>query len=278
MFKKVAIVLVLVAALVISVACGGPAAIGADVRNGLDMIPASCTMGMYVDFEALRADPNLGPIYDKMEAEEFASGELSNLGISLSQISYVAAGDSDAGVMGGNFNFGDVRTALGDLEFEEDAYSGVEIWYGYYGIYGYAAAALIGDKIVWGEMSDVQAYVNVLTDPIVLSFYDNTDAKAIVDKLSGGNTLVVMVMVDSYEFGYGVDGMGMSFNKVGGNNVSYSMVMKCVDSQTALAQTGGQTSADFTAEGITFHLRVSGQYITMTATMPIDLMMEFMEY
>lgn len=97
----------------------------AEAIEMMDRLPAGPGTLVYTDLKAMRADPDLKPVYDAMERDvEFWLGPM---GMDFGEIDRIGVGGSVA-VMTGLCNLDQLRCRLEAGGFEKTEYRGVELW------------------------------------------------------------------------------------------------------------------------------------------------------
>lgn len=239
-------------------------------ERGFRLIHKDAEGGAYFHMDIARADKDLAEVYDFFSASVAEDEEeLQDLGIDISQMDYVAMQMEEygetAGVVFGRFDFENVRSSLSDLDLTQGSYEDVEFWSGYYGEYGDMGVAFLADGLIWGDEEVAKSLVRTIegSDP---SFYEVPEVREVLDRLPGWTPLMAMVSFQPLsDFGIPyAESAGYAIAKEDRDTLKYSMVVKCVDEDTA------RQMLETWVEAPSIKARRDGSFVIIDSEMPIE--------
>jgi len=215
------------------------ASIGCASSNGLsDMlakVPAGTDSLKYVDVKALRNDADLSDLYDAWKAA--ADPSLESRGIDHGSVDLLASGgDSSQSftILVGKFDLEEIRDELGDRNYNDDEYKGVEVWEKTtsWGADLDEEVALMGDLIIFGNKAGVEGCIKVIKEGAA-SWISKADIKDVSGRLPSGLYAVLSKTEWTGLVMEGFEALGMSINKQDGDTLKIDGVAKFEDEDSA---------------------------------------------
>ncbi len=265
-----AAVLMLFSVTLVLIGCGDGGGAGggsAEALAMMKMVPKGTGDFTYVDLEALRADDDLGDIYESV-TDELSDSE--DAGIPTDNVDrMVQAGYLT--ILEGRFNLASLGSRLEDGGYEESDHDGTPIWEG-----SFSSVALVSAScLVTGwDIDKLKDGVDVIKGDGE-SLYDDADVKELMDRLPGGFTLMVYSGGEGFDQTYGgVEAIGYSLAKKSSDKARMTVIFAFSDAASAgdaedevkqlLTYEGGE-------DGVSdISVTRDGKYVTATAQMSME--------
>ena len=219
------LVVILFSALLLT-GCGGGGSF-TSLAGLAKMAPQDSGTILFIDVKKIKADKDLGDMYDSMQDDFEYEMFASELGIDFDDIHYLAMTEVDfyeVTWISGDIDLDALRDNLDDYDYDKDDYRGVEIWYGY----GDAVAIHNGTLII-GDEDSVEESIKAVVDPERSLYEKNEDVRDVIKELTGG--LFSMLSAEGYY--PGARAVGMTFSKLNTDTMELSGCFKFDDEDDA---------------------------------------------